>query len=422
MNKSFSLIIISALIILRCSGESPVSAQQPLEILYTEAYPDTVHPRGNSQLICVTNVPQDTSISYYWSAELGTFSSQLSSDVIWTAPDIIGTYGIEIVVSNEIVSLADSLFITVIDYIHPDGYLTYSFDDGMRSVYDNALPVLESFQQVGSANVYTRTLLTGYEIHMDIEQLLDLQSRGWQINSHSSTHPKFSQIPQRYEDEILSGWEQVESLENVYRCEYTYEQLPFILKNDSLLIESESLDSIVNIPDSYYFSDEEDHIYIYLAGGSSPGNYTIRSDSVERELEQSKIELESMGLSINSFVVPHNDWNQERAELASNYYTTVSAGYGPGQIYFNTLPLENPFWLYRKSVYSDTSVGEVIDCINQYILEEGGYLILAFHGIGSDSGYEPWPQENLQQIAQYVNDLHIRVIPQMIPPAEDNDK
>ena len=81
------------------------------------------------------------------------------------------------------------------------GFLTYSFDDGHITTYTNAYPILAAHGQVGTANPRLDGILAGWSTAMKVEQLLELEAAGWEICSHSVTHPGLPYLPLTYADE-----------------------------------------------------------------------------------------------------------------------------------------------------------------------------------------------------------------------------
>lgn len=68
-----------------------------------------------------------------------------------------------------------------------------SFDDGYRSVYDHAFPIMREFGFVGVACVYPQFI--GTSGGMTWGQLQELASAGWSIECHSLTHADLSKVP-----------------------------------------------------------------------------------------------------------------------------------------------------------------------------------------------------------------------------------
>ena len=73
------------------------------------------------------------------------------------------------------------------EFCGPFGIVTLAFDDGYKSVIENAFPIMERYGYKGIAYVIPR--LIGQPGYMHWEDLRFLQRKGWEIGSHSLTHP-----------------------------------------------------------------------------------------------------------------------------------------------------------------------------------------------------------------------------------------
>ena len=89
--------------------------------------------------------------------------------------------------------------VCIVGKVGATGYLTYSFDDGNKSTYTKAYPILAAHGQVGTANPRLDGILDGWS--MTVQQLLELEAAGWEICSHSVTHPNLTNLPLTYADE-----------------------------------------------------------------------------------------------------------------------------------------------------------------------------------------------------------------------------
>jgi peptidoglycan/xylan/chitin deacetylase (PgdA/CDA1 family) len=71
--------------------------------------------------------------------------------------------------------------------------VSFTFDDGNRSAWQHAAPVLAQFGYVGTS--YVTTGFVGQEGYMNWNQVKRLQNeRGWEIGSHSVTHPLLTEV------------------------------------------------------------------------------------------------------------------------------------------------------------------------------------------------------------------------------------
>jgi peptidoglycan/xylan/chitin deacetylase (PgdA/CDA1 family) len=85
----------------------------------------------------------------------------------------------------------------------PPRPIVLTFDDGYRSVHTNALPILRSHRWSGVLNLTVRNNggvggLSTWKIH----QLL---AAGWELDSHSLTHPDLTRLPSRELEAQVSG-------------------------------------------------------------------------------------------------------------------------------------------------------------------------------------------------------------------------
>jgi len=72
--------------------------------------------------------------------------------------------------------------------------VTFVFDDGFKSIYSRAFPVLNSSLFPGVTAVISLNAVGGYTNYMNITELQTLQENKWEIASHSVTHPDLQLI------------------------------------------------------------------------------------------------------------------------------------------------------------------------------------------------------------------------------------
>ena len=298
------------------------------------------------------------------------------------------------------------------------GIITYSIDDGHHSAYDIAFPVISYYGEVATINVISSYI--GNEQWLNRQQLLEMQSKGWEVCSHSMTHPHFSKIPLTYSDEVVNNWSAICNMEHVFVASSEYREVPFVLENGFQLLKVNNLYQVEATPGSFFFDSSNYKLFIHTMSGSLPEPNTIRIDSVQRELEYSKSTLNGLGLKVNNFVVPYHDWDEQKETVGKMYYVSVSDG--PQHRWINTLPLANKFNLVRLVVASDTSVAGLKWWINKAI-KENCWIILCFHYFGEDDGLNAsyWSREKLEELVSWVDQHDIRVVTQQ-QGIESSDK
>ncbi|HNV71570.1 MAG TPA: polysaccharide deacetylase family protein [Candidatus Ozemobacteraceae bacterium] len=72
-------------------------------------------------------------------------------------------------------------------------HVVITFDDGYRSVFDHAFPIMREFGFVGVVCVYPEFI--GTAGGMSWEQLRTLQKAGWSVDCHSSSHKDLGKPP-----------------------------------------------------------------------------------------------------------------------------------------------------------------------------------------------------------------------------------
>ena len=73
----------------------------------------------------------------------------------------------------------------------PKGMVSFTFDDGYKSVYDNALPILQAYGFPGVVYVINNLVEAGEngnKFYMTISDLHALENTGWEVGGHSKTH------------------------------------------------------------------------------------------------------------------------------------------------------------------------------------------------------------------------------------------
>jgi peptidoglycan/xylan/chitin deacetylase (PgdA/CDA1 family) len=93
----------------------------------------------------------------------------------------------------------------------PSSMVTFTFDDGYFSTYDKAFPILEKYSY--PATVFVITSAIGEPGYMTTEQILELADNGWEIGSHTVSHPDLTQLSdEQLKYELLVSQQYLENL------------------------------------------------------------------------------------------------------------------------------------------------------------------------------------------------------------------
>ncbi|OGZ83656.1 MAG: hypothetical protein A2599_01635 [Candidatus Staskawiczbacteria bacterium RIFOXYD1_FULL_39_28] len=154
----------------------------------------------------------DTSVSYLplgagivspgWTQFLGSFTAP-SNAVSVTVFHLIGSAGF-LFVDDYSLSQANSL-------TFDQGMVSLNFDDGLPSFYTNGVPILDSHGLKGTNYVLSGEL--GNSSSITAEQMLELQSKGYEIGGHSKTHRDLTTLSDAdLREEIIGSKNFLESL------------------------------------------------------------------------------------------------------------------------------------------------------------------------------------------------------------------
>jgi len=103
----------------------------------------------------------------------------------------------------------------------PPKPIILTFDDGTRSTFTNALPIMQKYNLIGTSYVVYNYIGVDNN-HMDVDQIRALAAAGWEIGSHSISHVDLTQHPERERDEIVDSRHKLESLLNVPIQSFAY--------------------------------------------------------------------------------------------------------------------------------------------------------------------------------------------------------
>ncbi len=105
-----------------------------------------------------------------------------------------------------------SLFFSDLDKPFPEKSVIVSFDDGFRSVYENAAPIMQKYGIKG--NVYLPTAyIGGDEKFMTWDMVRSLQANGFEMQAHTHSHVDLRTLTEE------SMREEIEKSQEIFSCE-----------------------------------------------------------------------------------------------------------------------------------------------------------------------------------------------------------
>lgn len=72
--------------------------------------------------------------------------------------------------------------------------ISFTFDDGKAVQLEKGINLFEAMDIEGSVAIITHTLLSHDENYIGLNKLRELENEGWEVLSHSETHPNFNKI------------------------------------------------------------------------------------------------------------------------------------------------------------------------------------------------------------------------------------
>ena len=74
----------------------------------------------------------------------------------------------------------------------PKNPVVITFDDGWKSQYEFAVPILEKYKFTATFFIITNSI--GAKAYMTVDELKDLHTKGFEIASHTKSHPKLPSL------------------------------------------------------------------------------------------------------------------------------------------------------------------------------------------------------------------------------------
>ena len=286
------------------------------------------------------------------------------------------------------------------------GMVTYSFDDGLASVYADALPILKKHHQKATVGIVYDRVLSGNDDYLDVSQVMEMQNSGWEVASHGLTHKRPTEIPQYYYQESISGWEKDDRHPGVYKASYPYELIGQLWEDGIQLQPVANLKEVAKKKGSYFLDTLIGAVHVHPYADEHPRRLDIRSTSYQREMSDSRRNLEELGFKVTTYVTPYNYWTPEMREVCKYYYQQAANG-GESANFKGKM---DRYWLKRYFIHTMGPAEEVIRLLKKNVIDKDGWLIFCFHGIEDETGWQPWSAENLEQLAAWIDQEGVKVV------------
>ena len=147
------------------------------------------------------------------------------------------------------------------DFIMPPKPVIISFDDGLISQYENALPLLKQYNLTATFFIFTNPVGKSKN-YMDWENIMELDSLGMEIGSHGHYHLFFDRISdQELEKEIFGSKKIIEENlgKKIYALAYPFgnynEDIITLVKEAGFVIGRGITNGVIHKSDSLYYLD-----------------------------------------------------------------------------------------------------------------------------------------------------------------------
>lgn len=168
----------------------------------TYSYSNWYQSNADSEIDAAVTM-QDGSVQYYYLTTASASASWKEVSGQFTAPANARSITIFQVLAKKGFVVSDDFSLT--EYT-PAGWnramVSLTFDDGWRSQYDNALPILNKYDM--DATFYMLTETVDYPDYMTIAMMQGLENAGNEIDSHTISHPHLPQLTVTNMDNELS--------------------------------------------------------------------------------------------------------------------------------------------------------------------------------------------------------------------------
>ena len=286
------------------------------------------------------------------------------------------------------------------------GMVSFTFDDGIVSAYQNAFPVLKSRGQAATAAIVAGRIGSDDDDYMNVGQARELARNGWEIASHGLTHTRPTQIPITSEQEPVAGFAADARFPGQYHAQYDYDLIAGLYQDEKPLTEVETQEQLSASPGSYWYDRPIAELHVHPFRGGDPAKLGIRAGSYQREMADSKRILAGMGFAVDTFVAPYNYWTDDVQALCKRYYARACTG----QDSDNRPVSFNPFGIKRFMAHTKDSPQSLIRIIKDHAVARNSWVLFCMHGVGASMGWEPYPRENLDQVSAWLASEHIPVV------------
>lgn len=294
------------------------------------------------------------------------------------------------------------LFILIFSFVsnnyltEPDDFpaIIFVYDDGHREDIEKALPIHQKYDVPAVSAVNPSTI--GNSRSLTKNDLLRLESSGWEIASHGKKHAAL--IYNSIKEDIERGDQKIKlNNSNLIEKNYSY----YLYNTDKHYGERIKFSNKVTENGSNYYNISEEIKNPYP---KENGYIMLTENSMKKEIIDSKIELQEMGLTITTFVYPYNGFNEPAKNIVSEHYDFARGGRRLNQDFPECFINQIPLSVHRlKGVSFENNFLKRED-LDQLLREAAGEkALLIFYAHTGNQDFSTTRLEYIIETAQKLN-------------------
>jgi len=285
--------------------------------------------------------------------------------------------------------------------------VSLTFDDGLNGTFDFAYPVLSKYGVPGVTGIITSRIEPDHVDFMNWEEIDKLAAAGWEIASHSVHHVRPIDVPVSYAQEPIKEWVQVSSDPPIYRGHYDYMLVTGLFENGRALTPVADAKELKRAPGTYFFDRIYESVLVRpFTTPEYPTQLDIRAFSYEREMEQSKKELNDHGIEVKTYITPYNYWTDEAKGISKRIYQYAATGEGLANRPANF----DRYAVKRYMVHTNDTAASLIRIVKENTVDKNSWVVFCLHSVGDNTGWEPWSSENLDKFVAWLKQSGIDVV------------
>jgi peptidoglycan/xylan/chitin deacetylase (PgdA/CDA1 family) len=283
--------------------------------------------------------------------------------------------------------------------------ISFTFDDGNKSIRSVAEPILRRYGMVGTVGAICNLVFWNRsrgQYLLELEDLHCLAESGWEIASHSLFHRRMSLLPLSYQDEEAS-WH-FDHTTRAWVAETRWEDVGTVAYRERFLRRARSPEEFTALSEGFLVDPSNSTISVKIIENNI-AEEELRLGSAERELAQSKELFRTSGINTSVFIVPLSTWSPELHAMGVKYYSYVAGG---GRR-LNTGKAISDRFLSRIGTGADVTLEEVTAKAEAH-LSQNSWAIIQFHDIAPEmKGKWNWTTRQFEQLVKWVNEQGVPV-------------